>query len=78
MHPLLISNNFREFPLYSQIAEKRKKAKGEKIPEDNPEDYKKAIYVQTTKLFVELERKRRSLEEKDQVSRGSIRFKRTE
>ncbi|XP_003744264.1 dnaJ homolog subfamily C member 8 [Galendromus occidentalis] len=62
----------------AQIADKRKKAKGEKIPEDNPEEYKKAIYVQTTKLFVELERKRRSLEEKDQVERKRKREKELE
>lgn len=54
------------------LAEKRKKAKKEgkdKIPEDDPENYRHAIYVLTMKLFADMERKRRDLAERDQEER---------
>ncbi len=46
------------------ISEKRKKKKGELIEEDNPENYKRSIYVMTMKLFAEAERRRRNLEQR--------------
>ena len=50
-----------------QITEKRKKLKKEgkkdtTIDEDDPEKYKRAIQVQTMKLFADMERKRKELE----------------
>ncbi|XP_044756557.1 dnaJ homolog subfamily C member 8 [Coccinella septempunctata] len=54
------------------LAEKRKKAKKEgkdRIPEDDPEKYRHAIYVLTMKLFADMERKRRDLAERDQEER---------
>ncbi|XP_030755693.1 dnaJ homolog subfamily C member 8 [Sitophilus oryzae] len=54
------------------LAEKRKKAKKDgkdKIPEDDPEQRKHAVYVLTMKLFADLERKRRDLAERDQEER---------
>ncbi|GLG94795.1 hypothetical protein R5R35_014822 [Gryllus longicercus] len=51
------------------IAEKRKKLKKEgkdsRIDEDDPGNYKHAIYVMTMKLFADMERKRRELEQRD-------------
>lgn len=43
------------------ISEKKKKKKGEPIEEDQPENYKRAVYVMTMKLFAEAERRRRNL-----------------
>ncbi|KAK9875201.1 hypothetical protein WA026_005993 [Henosepilachna vigintioctopunctata] len=54
------------------LTEKRKKAKREgkdRIPEDDPDKYKHAIYVLTMKLFADMERKRRDLAERDQEER---------
>lgn len=52
------------------ISEKRKKLKREgrgyeKIPEDDPAQYKHCIYVAVMKLFADLERKRQQLEQRD-------------
>ncbi|XP_022660442.1 dnaJ homolog subfamily C member 8-like isoform X2 [Varroa destructor] len=62
----------------AQVADKRRKARGERIPEDDPEQYKKAVYVQTAKLFAELERKRRAQEDRDQLERKRKREKELE
>ncbi|XP_056642146.1 dnaJ homolog subfamily C member 8 [Diorhabda carinulata] len=54
------------------LAEKKKKAKKEgkdSIPEDDPAQYKHAVYVLTMKLFADMERKRRELAERDQEER---------
>ncbi|XP_044259655.1 dnaJ homolog subfamily C member 8 [Tribolium madens] len=54
------------------LAEKRKKYKKDgkdKIPEDDPDKYKHAVYVLTMKLFADMERKRRELAERDQEER---------
>lgn len=54
------------------LTEKRKKAKKEgkdSIPEDDPGQYKHAVYVLTMKLFADMERKRRDLTERDQEER---------
>ena len=54
------------------LAEKRKKFKKEgkdRIPEDDPDKYKHAVYVLTMKLFADMERKRRELAERDQEER---------
>jgi DnaJ family protein C protein 8 len=54
------------------LAEKRKKCKKEgkdRIPEDDPDKYKHAVYVLTMKLFADMERKRRDLAERDQEER---------
>lgn len=56
------------------ISEKRKKLKREgrgyeKIPEDDPAKYKHAVYVTVMKIFADAERKRQSLEQKDQEER---------
>merc|ERR1712126_411556 len=40
----------------------KKEGKDTKVDEDDPEKMKRAIYVQTMKLFADLERKRRQLE----------------
>lgn len=55
------------------VAEKRKKLKKEGkdviIEEDDPIVMKRSIYVQTCKLFADLERKRKQHEERDQQER---------
>ena len=53
--------------MFCQITDKRKKLKkeGKKdaiVDEDDPEKYKRAIQVQTMKLFADMERKRKELE----------------
>ncbi|XP_037083374.1 dnaJ homolog subfamily C member 8-like [Pollicipes pollicipes] len=63
-----------KFKVDSAIQEKRKKLKkdGKKdvsVDEDDPEKYKRAIQVQTMKLFADMERKRRELETRDQEER---------
>lgn len=56
-----------------QIEEKRRKqrksGKGDVVEEDDPAKYKHAIYVLTTKLFADAERKRRQQEDRDQEER---------
>nr|ACO14577.1 DnaJ homolog subfamily C member 8 [Caligus clemensi] len=48
-----------------QIEEKRKSLKkGETLPEDNPESFKRSVKVLIAKLFADLERKRQQLQEK--------------
>ncbi|XP_077299953.1 dnaJ homolog subfamily C member 8 [Arctopsyche grandis] len=56
------------------IEEKRKKMRkegkhSEGIPEDDPVNYKHAIYVMTMKLFADMERKRQHLETRDMEER---------
>ncbi|XP_070568494.1 dnaJ homolog subfamily C member 8-like [Ptychodera flava] len=55
------------------IAEKRKKLKKEGLPttvdEDDPAKLKHAVWVQTCKLFADLERQRRQLEEREMQER---------
>ncbi|XP_050525455.1 dnaJ homolog subfamily C member 8 [Daktulosphaira vitifoliae] len=55
------------------ITEKRKKLKKEgkelTVEEDDPAIMKRSIYVQTCKLFADLERKRKQHEERDQQER---------
>jgi DnaJ family protein C protein 8 len=55
------------------ISEKRKKLKREgkeqRVDEDEPENYKHAVYVMTMKLFADMERKRRDLEQRDMEER---------
>lgn len=56
------------------LAEKRKKLKREgrndtRIPEDDPEKYKHAVYVMVMKLFADMERKRQQLDVRDQEER---------
>jgi DnaJ family protein C protein 8 len=56
------------------ISEKRKKLKREgrgyeKIPEDDPAQYKHCIYVTVMKLFADLERKRQQIEQRDMEER---------
>lgn len=48
------------------ISEKKKKLKkNEPVEEEEPERYKRAIYVMTMKLFAEAERRRRNLEQRN-------------
>lgn len=47
------------------ISEKKKKNKGEPVEEEQPENYKRSIYVMTMKLFAEAERRRRNLEQRN-------------
>lgn len=48
------------------ISEKKKKLKkNEPIEDEQPENYKRAIYVMTMKLFAEAERRRRNLEQRN-------------
>ncbi|EFX89214.1 dnaJ homolog subfamily C member 8-like [Daphnia pulex] len=55
------------------ISEKRKKLKKEgkdtRIDEDDPVKYRRAVYVMTIKLFADMERKRRELEQRDMEER---------
>ncbi|PSN48678.1 DnaJ subfamily C member 8 [Blattella germanica] len=55
------------------INEKRKKLKREgkeqRVDEDDPTNYKHAVYVMTMKLFADMERKRRELEQRDMEER---------
>lgn len=55
------------------INEKRKKLKREgkeqRVDEDDPGNYKHAVYVMTMKLFADMERKRRDLEQRDMEER---------
>lgn len=56
------------------LSEKRKKLKREgrgyeKIPEDDPVKYKHTVYVTVMKIFADAERKRQSLDNKDQEER---------
>lgn len=39
------------------------------MDEDDPENYKHAVYVMTMKLFADMERKRRDLEQRDMEER---------
>lgn len=39
------------------------------MEEDNPNNYKHAVYVMTMKLFADMERKKRSLEQRDMEER---------
>ena len=48
-----------------EISEKRRKKKGEPIEEDDPENFKRTLYVTTMKLFAEAERRRRNLEQRN-------------
>lgn len=48
-----------------ELSEKRRKRKGEPIEEDQPENYKRAVYVTTMKLFAEAERRRRNLDQRN-------------
>ena len=56
-----------------QIAEKRKKLKKEgketRVDEDDPQKYKRAIYVMTMKLFADMEKRRRELDQRDMEER---------
>ncbi|CAN7983965.1 hypothetical protein HPB47_021276 [Ixodes persulcatus] len=47
----------------------RKSGKGDTVEEDDPAKYKHAVYVLTTKLFADMERKRRQQEDRDQEER---------
>ncbi|XP_043196378.1 dnaJ homolog subfamily C member 8-like isoform X2 [Amphibalanus amphitrite] len=63
-----------KFKVDSAIADKRKKLKKEgrkdaAVDEDDPDKYKRAIQVQTMKLFADMERKRKELETRDQEER---------
>nr|CAG4644300.1 EOG090X0DLG [Lepidurus arcticus] len=55
------------------VVEKKKKLKKEgrstRVEEDNPEFYNRAVYVLTMKLFADMERKRRELENRDMEER---------
>lgn len=42
----------------------RKEGKSDKVPEDDPAEYKKALWATVTKVFADRERKRRMLEER--------------
>lgn len=68
--------------LENNIAEKRKKLKKEgkdiQVDEDDPQKYKRAIYVMTMKLFADMERKRRDLEQRDMEERKRKREKEIE
>lgn len=63
-----------KFKVDSAITDKRKKLKkegkkGAVIDEDDPDIYKRALQVQTMKLFADMERKRKELETRDQQER---------
>jgi len=47
----------------------RREKKEPQIEEDDPTKYKRSLYVQTMKLFADLERKRRQREDRDQETR---------
>nr|CAG4648242.1 EOG090X0DLG [Moina brachiata] len=47
----------------------RKEGKDSRIEEDDPEKYRRAIQVQTIKLFADMEKKRRELEQRDMEER---------
>lgn len=51
------------------VSEKRLKSKGQPIDEDDPAKYRHAVYVQTCKLFADLERLRVDEETKQQNER---------
>lgn len=61
------------FPFHFQIEERKKQLKKEgkdpRVDEDDPEKLKRAVYVQTMKLFADMERKRRQQEVRDQEER---------
>ncbi|RXG60344.1 DnaJ-like protein subfamily C member 8 [Armadillidium vulgare] len=62
-----------EFIVNKRIDERKKQLKREgkdtKLDEDDPEKLKRAIYVQTMKLFADMERKRRQQEQRDMEER---------
>ncbi|KAL0281586.1 UNVERIFIED_CONTAM: hypothetical protein PYX00_002525 [Menopon gallinae] len=64
------------------MAEKRKKLKKDgksvTIDEDDPAKYKHAVYVMTMKLFADLERKKRDMEQRDMEERKRKREKEIE
>nr|CAG4641201.1 EOG090X0DLG [Eulimnadia texana] len=64
------------------VAEKRKKLKKEgqdpRLEEDDPEKMKRSIYVMTMKLFADMERKRRELDQRDMEERKRKREKEIE
>ena len=68
--------------MFLQITEKRKKLKKEgkdtRLEEDDPLKYRRAVYVMTMKLFADMERKRRELEQRDMEERKRKREKEIE
>nr|CAG4638734.1 EOG090X0DLG [Cyclestheria hislopi] len=64
------------------VSEKKKKLKKEgkdtRVEEDDPEKYRRAVYVMTMKLFADMERKRRELEQRDMEERKRKREKEIE
>lgn len=64
------------------LTEKRKKLKKEgkdtRLEEDDPLKYRRAVYVMTMKLFADMERKRRELEQRDMEERKRKREKEIE
>ena len=58
---------------FQQVEDRKRQLKREgknsTVEEDDPKSLKQAIYVQTMKLFADLERKRRQLESRDQEER---------
>lgn len=64
------------------IIEKRRKlkkdGKSDRVEEDEPGKYKHAVYVMTMKLFADLERKKRDLEQRDMEERKRKREKEIE
>ncbi|VDM03070.1 unnamed protein product [Schistocephalus solidus] len=53
-----IKTTLSERRRHLMVCEKRRRSKGEPIDEDDPAKYKHAVYVQTCKLFADLERLR--------------------
>nr|CAG4650481.1 EOG090X0DLG [Sida crystallina] len=68
--------------LENTMTEKKKKLKKEgkdtRIDEDDPEKYRRTIYIMTMKLFADMERKRRDLEQRDMEERKRKREKEME
>jgi DnaJ homolog subfamily C member 8 len=56
--------------LFEKRKRMRKEGRGDhRIPEDDPEKYKHAVYVMVMKLFADMERKRQQLDVRDQEER---------
>lgn len=70
---LFILSEYAIFTFHFQIEERKKQLKKEgkdsRVDEDDPEKLKRAVYVQTMKLFADMERKRRQQEVRDQEER---------
>lgn len=67
--PLSVPSIHFTFQIEERKKQLKKEGKDSRVDEDDPEKLKRAVYVQTMKLFADMERKRRQQEVRDQEER---------